>query len=65
MRRLALRAVLFSFFINREMLLFASLLLLTPFAPQAEDGPEFLAPSPAAKTSTAYWSKSAGDLRYM
>lgn len=47
------------------MFLFAALLLSLPMAPQTDSGPDFLDPSPEAKFSTAYWSKSAGDLRYM
>ncbi|MFK5956496.1 MAG: hypothetical protein QM477_08645 [Planctomycetota bacterium] len=47
------------------MILLASLILSLPLVPQADDGPDFLEPSPSAKTETAYWSKSEGDLRYM
>lgn len=47
------------------MFLFAALLLSLPLVPQTDDGPDFLDPSPEAKSATAYWSKSAGDLRYM
>ena len=47
------------------MIFFAPLLLSLPFALQADESPEFLAPSAEAKVSTPYWSKSKGDLRYM
>ncbi|PCJ53173.1 MAG: hypothetical protein COA70_09585 [Planctomycetota bacterium] len=47
------------------MLLLACLLLSTPCLLQTDDGPDFMAPHVEAKTSTAYWAKSEGDLRYM
>lgn len=47
------------------MFLCAAVFFALPFALQADDGPDFLDPTPEAQTSTAYWSKSTGDLRYM
>lgn len=47
------------------MLLFAIAILALPFSPQADDGPEFLAPNPEAAVATPFWSKSKGELRYI
>lgn len=47
------------------MILFATILLALPLAPQADDGPESKVPSAEASTSTPYWTTSKGGLRYI